>query len=102
MKPIHTILYSILLILIGYSFVGVGFVVPIDAYDEIHKSILVSFGILFWSFYAGNGYIWLLLSMFCMYLVLKEKKIAYAMVLQALASFALGYTISIGWILYIT
>lgn len=96
MRAKRTVLYSILLLLVGLLFIGVGFAVSFGKYDELFNAILHTFGILFWSFLAGNGVLWLLISIFNAYLMLKRGMALFALILQMLVSFALGYSMAVG------
>ena len=82
--------------LTGIAFIGLGFTVGLEKYQELFDSILHSLGILFWSFPAGNGIVWLIFSALSMYLIWDKKKPIYAFLIQTLASFFLGYSMAIG------
>ena len=99
LKTKYKIMYSMLLLLIGYLSIGIGFALAVGACDQIPKAMLVSGIFLFFSFFTGNGLVWLLLSSICMYFVLRGKWIGYAFSAQIIISFSLGFSIGMGWIL---
>lgn len=72
-KTRYLLLYSLLLFVMAYSFIGIGFALAVGDYDKLPKAILFSGAFIFWSIFAGNGIVWCFISLVCAYLFWKEK-----------------------------
>ncbi|MBU2883231.1 hypothetical protein KO525_00020 [Psychrosphaera sp. B3R10] len=91
-------LIQIINLLIAIVFIGVGFSIGMWELNAAFNSIIHVPGILLWSFFAGNGFIWLIVILIlCFYYYKNRNKLfLYG---QLVSSLILGISFGAQWVI---
>ena len=83
---------------VSFILIAIGYSLGINALGETFDLTLHFFGILLWSFIAGNGVVWLILFtiLSCIYYKAPSKGGLYA---QLFSSLTLGVSFGAGWVI---